>query len=235
MTYHWRPSWIAASSGDSARRPRARRRRPARWLCLFGPSAAYLKRVWSTTQLNPMSMPPSTRPIATATTTTATVRRVVSSRVGQVTFSQLGDDVADELRHERGRTRERCFSASAAAADSCFLAGRAPVAERGRLRGRLLHERLSAQCAAHSGSFLPDFAVRPVQAAAGAELAQLQPLRVVAAVLRRRVRPLLALGAGERDDLPVFLLRHVASAVSRSGCVRRRDRAARPQCITGGP
>src|SRR4029079_627260 len=67
-----------------------------------GHERSYLRRVWSTTQLNPMSTPPSSRPIVNATTTTATVTRIVSSRVGQVTFLSSEKISPKNLRNGRG-------------------------------------------------------------------------------------------------------------------------------------
>src|SRR5581483_7481523 len=206
MTYQARPSWIASSSGDG---PAPSAGSVSAWVASAAlPLRAirYLNSSRSTAQLKPMSTPPSPMPIATETTTTTTVNRTVSSRVGQDTF--FSSEMMSRTGFGTSRSySERCFAASAAAAARGFRTGG------WRRSARLI------------SLLLPDLAVRPVDPAARAVLAQLQPLRVVAAVLRRRVRALLALRARERDDLPVFLLRHRFSAAALP-C--RADRTARP-------
>ncbi len=119
--------------------------------------------------------------------------------------------------------KPRLRAASAWAAVCCFFCGRGPEGLKpGDFAGGLEMSCCRRIARLMTCPPLPDLSVRPVDAAPRTELAQLQPIGVVPPVLLRGIGALLALGAGERDDLPVFLLRHWSStACGQCGYARR--------------
>ncbi len=79
-----------------------------------------------------------------------------------------------------------------------------------------LHNQAQAQQPVLGTRYLLGFAVDAMHAAARAELVELQPVGVVALVLRTRVVAVLTLGAGQIDDDAVGFLCHCFVPLTRN-------------------
>src|SRR2546428_6099198 len=132
---------------------------------------------------------------------TITVSRITVWRSGQVTFCSSAQASCEN------RTSPSCCCAITVPLHGRRDSNSQPlVLETSALPVELLPYAVEGAAAPRTPNCRsPSFSVRRVLAATRTELGELEPVRVVLPVLRRRVGPRAARRAGERDDRPVDL------------------------------